>query len=644
MIIATAGHIDHGKSLLVKALTGVETDRLPEEKERGMSIDLGFAYQPLPSGEVLGFVDVPGHERFIRNMLAGVTAIDFAMLVIAADDGPMPQTEEHLAILNLLGVDQGVVALTKVDRVEDSRRDDVMLQVQELIADTSLADVDIMPVSAITGEGVEDLRVYLELMAESIRQRSQDGNFRLAIDRCFTLPGAGMVVTGSVFSGSVSVGDQLVLSPQGIQARVRSIHAQNREAETGTVGERCALNLAGAEVRRNDIHRGGWLLDEVIHDPVPRFDARLHVLPGEPRSLKHWTPVHVHLGAAEVPGRVALLEGKTIAPGESGLVQIVMDRRIGALRGDGFIIRDQSAQRTMAGGRVLDPFAPSRGRARPERIEFLGAMEAGSTEAALNGLLKQSAAGLELPAFGKSWNLTPEAQSSLWDSVEMKSVGAEGALVGFAPEHWDDLGAKILAAIKHSHDTSPEKPGLSASAVRKAIGLRIASSVLEGVLSTLVAEGKAVFQGASYRLPGFSTELAPKDAALWKKIEPILEDGHTRPPVVHDIAKEIAQQPAAVDRFLVRCARLGMVYQVAKNRFLLPEAIFELADIAEALGHSTGTKGFGAAEFRDQSKIGRNLAIEILEYFDQAGLTWRTDNIRKLRKPVSEVFGEPPAA
>lgn len=643
MIIATAGHIDHGKSLLVKALTGVETDRLPEEKERGMSIDLGFAYQPLPSGEVLGFVDVPGHERFIRNMLAGVTGIDFAMLIIAADDGPMPQTIEHLAILNLLGVDQGVIALTKIDRVDEARRDDVTLQIQELIADTSLSEAEIMPVSAITGEGVEDLRAYLELMAESIRQRSQDGNFRLAIDRCFTLPGAGMVVTGSVFAGSVRVGDQLVLSPQGIQARVRSIHAQNRESETGTVGDRCALNLAGNDVRRNDIHRGGWLLDGVIHDPVPRFDARLHVLPGEPRSLKHWTPVHVHLGAAEVPGRVALLEGKSIAPGESGLVQIVLDRRIGALRGDGFIIRDQSAQRTMAGGRVLDPFSPARGRARPERIAVLAAMEAGSPEAALSALLKQQPAGVELSPFGTAWNLTPDTQSSLWQAVEMKTVGGEGALVGFAIEHWDELGTKILAAIKHSHDTTPEKPGLSIDAIRRSIGMRgMPVRVLEGVLSALVAEGKAVFQGASYRLPGFSAELAPKDAALWKKIEPILEDGHTRPPVVHDIAKEIGQQPAVVDRFLVRCARLGMVYQVAKNRFLLPDAIFELADIAEALGNATGAKGFGAAEFRDQSKIGRNLAIEILEYFDQAGLTWRTDNIRKLRKPVSEVFGEPP--
>ncbi|MDA0239063.1 MAG: selenocysteine-specific translation elongation factor, partial [Proteobacteria bacterium] len=451
MIIATAGHIDHGKSLLVKALTGVETDRLPEEKKRGMSIDLGFAYQPLPSGEVLGFVDVPGHERFIRNMLAGVTGIDFAMLIIAADDGPMPQTIEHLAILNLLGVDQGVIALTKIDRVDEARRDDVTLQIQELIADTSLSEAEIMPVSAITGEGVEDLRAYLELMAESIRQRSQDGNFRLAIDRCFTLPGAGMVVTGSVFAGSVRVGDQLVLSPQGIQARVRSIHAQNREAESGTVGERCALNLAGTDVRRNDIHRGGWLLDGVIHNPVPRFDARLHVLPGEPRSLKHWTPVHVHLGAAEVPGRVALLEGKSIAPGESGLVQIVLDRRIGALRGDGFIIRDQSAQRTMAGGRVLDPFSPARGRARPERIAVLGAMEAGSPEVALSALLKQQPGGVELSPFGTAWNLTPDAQSSLWQSVEMKTVGGEGALVGFAVEYWDELGTKILAAIKHSH-------------------------------------------------------------------------------------------------------------------------------------------------------------------------------------------------
>ena len=639
MIIATAGHIDHGKSLLVHALTGVDTDRLPEEKARGMSIDLGFAYQSLPNGEVVGFVDVPGHERFIRNMLAGVTAIDFAMLVVAADDGPMPQTEEHLAILDLLGVDQGVVALTKVDRVSPERVEEVTIEIQSLISETSLIEAEIMPVSAVTGEGVEDMRAFLELAAESIRRRTTEGNFRLAIDRSFSLPGAGMVVTGSVFAGSVSVGDQLILSPQGIQARVRGIHAQNQEAETGTVGERCAVNLAGAEVRRNDIHRGGWLLAPEIHDPVPRFDARLRVLPGEPRPLKHWTPIHVHLGAAEVPGRVAILEGQNILPGESGLVQIVLDRRIGALRGDGFILRDQSARRTMAGGWVIDPHAPSRGRAKPERLQAITALEAPEPEAALGTLLAQTPSGVDLAQFARAWNVTPTQQQALWDAVEMETAGTEPVILGFAKSHWDGMLERALAAIKTSHEKNPEKPGLTADALRRELKIRMPTSAFEGILAAMVAGGKAAHRGASYCLPEFAPELAPKDEALWKRVKPILEDGYTKPPVVHDIAERLSQQPANVDRFLVRCARLGLVYQVAKNRFLLPEAIIELGEIAVALSASK-EGGFGAADFRDRSNIGRNLAIEILEYFDKVGLTWRKGDTRSLRKSVAEVFGD----
>lgn len=639
MIIATAGHIDHGKTLLVQTLTGVDTDRLPEEKARGMSIDLGFAYHKLPNGEVVGFVDVPGHERFIRNMLAGVTGIDYALLVVAADDGPMPQTEEHLAILNLLGVDQGVVALTKIDRAEPDRVVEVAAQIETLLEGTCLAGSEILPVSVVTSEGMGDLNAYIELALEGLRARADDGKFRLAIDRCFTLPGSGLIVTGSVFSGSVSVGDSLTISPQGIQARVRSIHAQNQEAGSGTVGQRCAVNLAGTEVRKNEIHRGGWLLDGSLHNPVPRFDAELHVLASEPRSLKHWTPVHVYLGAAEVPGRVALLKDKNIAPGESGLVQIVLSRQIGALRGDGFIIRDQSARRTMAGGRVLDPFAPSRGRAKPERIAYLNAMAEPDPENSLTTLLEGNPLGVDLTNFATAWNLSDELRDRLFADVAMKSAGPDGAPIGFATSHWHNLAERILSTLKLSHENSPEKPGLSGDALRLALNIRMSVAVFEGLLGTLVDAGTAIFRGNSYCLPGFTAELVPKDAALWRKIEPILEDGYTKPPVVHEIAKDIGQQPVAVERFLVRCARLGMVIQVAKNRFLLPEAVIGLGEIVEGLAQSSQENGFGAAEFRDRSNIGRNLAIEILEYFDKAGLTWRTGNTRKLRKSVTEVFG-----
>ena len=638
MIIATAGHIDHGKTALVQALTGVDTDRLPEEKKRGMSIDLGFAYQPITNGKTLGFVDVPGHERFIRNMLAGVTGIDYAMLIIAADDGPMPQTIEHLAILDLLGVSEGIVALTKIDRVEPERLAEAKGEIENILADTCLEGADILPVSAITGDGVENVRDHLEAMSELLGERELIGNFRLAIDRCFTVPGAGLVVTGGVFSGKVTVGDQLILSPQGTSVRVRGIHAQNQESETGVVGQRCAANITGGDLNKTDVHRGDWLLAEKVHDPVPRFDARLRVLPSEGRPLKHWTPVHVHLGAAEVPGRVAVLEEKFIAPGESGLVQIVLDRRIGALRNDGFIIRDQSAQRTIAGGRIIDPFGPARGRAKSDRIAFLAAMSKTDANEVLAQLLAQSPLGVDLAHFSVAWNLTPDDQAALWEIVEMVKVGPDENPIGLSPGHFAALGSTTIDVMQDWHGNNPDRSGPGVDALRRILPNRVPLAVFEGVLGSLVSEKKIMHLGASYCLPGFEPKLASKDAAMWKRVMPVLENGYTKPPVVHALAEELSLDHRTLEKFLVRSAKLGLVCQVAKNRFLLPEAVLELGDIVEALGANENT--FGVVEFRDRSNIGRNLAIEVLEFFDKSGFTWRTGDVRKVLKPVSEVFGE----
>ena len=639
MIIATAGHIDHGKSLLVKALTGVDTDRLPEEKARGMSIDLGFAYQPMEDGRVCGFVDVPGHERFIRNMLAGVTGIDYAMLIVAADDGPMPQTREHLAILNLLGVPDGVVALTKIDRVEPERIAEVRGEIEMLVAGTCLDGADILAVSAITGDGIAAMQEHLAAVMDLTEARDAGGNFRLAVDRSFTVQGAGLVVTGAVFSGSVNVGDRLVLSPQGTEVRVRGIHAQNRAAETGTVGERCALNLTGPNLKRDDVHRGCWVMDAAIHAPAARFDARLRVLADEAHPLRHWTPVHVHLGAAEVPGRVAILGEGAIPPGGDGLVQIVLPRRIGALRGDGFILRDQSARRTIAGGSVIDPFPPARGRAKPERIAFIEAMEEPAAEDALLKLLEQHPGGVSLKNFAASWNLTAEDAAALWELAGLRAAGPENDRTGFSPDHWDGLQDAVEIGLRHWHEANPDKSGPAADALRRLTPVRLSVAVFEDVLAALVAAKRLLHLGSGYCLPGFEPKLVNKDAALWRKVEPVLIDGHMQPPVVAALSEQLGAPKRDLERFLVRAARLGLVFQVSKNRFLVPEALLELADSAEALAAETGDAGFGAAAFRDRANIGRNLAIEILEYFDRQGLTWRSGDTRKLRKPVEQVFG-----
>jgi selenocysteine-specific elongation factor len=348
MIIGTAGHIDHGKTALVRALTGVDTDRLLEEKARGISIDLGFAYLAAPDGSVLGFVDVPGHEKFIRNMLAGATGIDFVVLVVAADDGIMPQTLEHLAIVDLLGIGRGVVAMTKVDLVAPARRFEVAGDVTRALARTRLAGSSVVPVSTVTGEGIDDLRAHLFVAARTLDAPVARGRFRLAVDRSFTLAGIGTVVTGTVLTGTVAVGHRVVVSPCGIEARVRSLHAQNRPAALGRAGDRCALNLAGDAVSKDAIARGDIVLDPALHAPADRIDATLRLLAGERKPISQWTPVRLHHAAVEVGARVVLLEDEPIVPGGEGRVQLVLDRSIAAACGDRFIIRDTSAQRTIS--------------------------------------------------------------------------------------------------------------------------------------------------------------------------------------------------------------------------------------------------------------------------------------------------------
>lgn len=634
MIVATAGHIDHGKTSLVKMLTGIDTDRLPEEKARGMSIDLGFAYVANPDGSVLGFIDVPGHERFIKNMLAGVMGIDTAMLVVAADDGPMPQTIEHLAILDMLGVSSGVVAITKIDRVDPGRVAQVTASIATLLAGTSFAGAPVVPVSSLTGAGITDLRHQLEISARPILDRRSLGNFRLAIDRQFNVAGVGLIVTGTVFSGKVEVGESLVVSPNGTKVRVRGIHAQNQESTMGTVGQRCALNLTGTDSRRIDVKRGDWLLTETIHAPTSRFDARIRILRSERLALKHWTPVHVHLGAAEMTGRVAILEGSSISPDSDGLVQIVLDQNTSVLRGDAFILRDQSARRTVAGGRAIDPFPPSRGRSRPDRLAFDQAMEVSSPEDSLARLLTLREDGVNLQRFSVSWNLNSTERAKLWADSTMVRSGPPASATGFSSVHWRRLLDATTANLEDWHRTNPDQAGPTADILRRRLPVKLSQADFDAILSALVQAGDFVTAGPRYCRAGFAPRMLPKDAALWSRIKPLLEKDPLQPPVVAEMSSRLNVDHKELERFLVRCMRLNFVCQVAKNRFLLPNSLRELEKFAKDLDSESGQDGFTASAFRDRSCIGRNFTIEILEYFDRIGLTWRVGDTRRIRNAL----------
>jgi selenocysteine-specific elongation factor len=466
MIIATAGHVDHGKTSLVNALTGVDTDRLKEEKQRGLTIDLGFAYSDAESGERLGFVDVPGHTKFISNMLAGVSAIDCALLVIAADDGVMPQTLEHLEILNLLGIDYGLIALTKIDRCDEEQISRTLEQINEVVSRTFLKDAEIYPVSSTTNEGMETLQVALELTADDIGHRRQNGQFRLAIDRRFSIKGSGVVVTGSVFSGKISVGDELFLMPQFIPVRIRGLHTQNQKAASAIAGDRCAVNISGQGLELEHIHRGNWLTTNSAL-ATSRVDIEIAISRSETRPFSHWTPVHIHSAASHVTGRVALLEttdSTKIAPGQKGLAQLVFNPPINLCFGDRVIIRDQAATRTIGGGKVINTTSPKRGRAKPERIEQLRQLNPSSIDASLAALIQGELYGVELKTIREKFNLTDTELANYLDTSGFETVSNQLVI---PKDRLEAVKDGLIEKLEDWHKTNPSKSGLPRNKIRQ---------------------------------------------------------------------------------------------------------------------------------------------------------------------------------
>lgn len=637
MIVATAGHIDHGKTLLVRTLTGVDTDRLPEEKARGISIDLGFAYWPLPSGNVVGFVDVPGHERFIRNMLAGVCGIDFALLVVAADDGVMPQTIEHLNILDLLDIRHGIAAITKVDRVASERVAQVSADVKALLAGTRLNGARIMTVSSVTGAGVEELRQALVAAADAQTARSAEGQFfRLAIDRAFTVAGSGTVVTGTVFNGTAAPGDRLVVSPKGTPVRVRSIQMRGAAAERAQAGQRCALNLTGADLEA--VARGDWVLHEAIHAPTQRFDARVTVLAAEARSLSHWTPLHVHLATADVTARIAIPGGGTIAPGATGLAQLVLDKPVGALHGDRFILRDQSARRTLGGGVIIDPFVRPGRRAAAARNAELAALGAGPVETVLAELVKGQQQGVDLARFERAFNLKPERATQLYADAGIVALGKD-ARIGIPVKLRDELRARIPARLRDFHRSQPQAVGMELSALRAELAPKLPLEAFQAIARGLADDRQVQINGSAVRLPGHDATANPEDERMWQALQPALQAGGASPPPIAELALKLKLKEAALKDFLHRKSRTGEIMRVKPDRFYLRSTVASLAATAQALAQGNPGGTFTAAQYRDAVGVGRGLAIEILEFLDTLAITQRVGDARKMRKDFAATLG-----
>ncbi len=641
MLIATAGHIDHGKTSLIRLLTDVDTDRLPQEKSRGVSIDLGFAYHTLGTDQVFGFVDVPGHEKFVRNMLAGVSAIDAAILVVAADDGPMPQTLEHLAILNLLGVKQGLVAITKTDRVDAGRVRQVQDQVAELLATTSLRQANSFPVSSVTGDGIDLLRKELTALRNRRPESPAGGRFRLPVDRQFTIQGAGLIVTGAVFSGSVKTGDELFLAPANLPVRVRSLHIQDKPADAltaGSAGDRCALNLVGLRSQSPSPVRGDWLVGAPPPESTQRIDATVTVLAAQARPLAHWTPIHLHHGASSLTGRIATLEGREISPGTTALAQLVLDQPTVVARGDRFIVRDQSASRTIAGGQVVDSYGASKGRARTERMTSLRSMQLASPTDALQQLAENNPAGVDLRHFNDAWNLTPAETEAVEQQVSLHRFEIRHRRFALTHERWRRLETLLLDALADRHQQNPDDPGPHPGELRRAARDAASGEIIDLCISQLVRQEKIVRRGLSLRLSSHQPGVTAQDENLWRQVEPLLPPEQTKPPVISALAAQLGFDKDELTSFLQRTANRGLLSRVAGNRYFHPRAVARLAGIAEQVAAENGGE-LGVKQYRDAAGIGRNLTIEVLEYFDALGLTRRLGDSRRIIGDRQELFG-----
>ena len=621
MIVTLAGHVDHGKTSLVHALTGVDTDSLAEEKRRGLTIDIGFAYTTI-DGQRIGFVDVPGHHRFVHNMVAGVAAHQYALVVVAVDDGVMPQTREHLAILQLLGVTRGVVALTKVDRADAERIAEVRRSAIAVAETSGLMLSGTVETSTMTGAGLDDLRGHIARAAQLHRADSCDHEFRLAIDRAFVIKGTGVVVTGTVHSGALSRGDELAIAPSGVSARARSLRVSDEPAERASVSDRCAVNLAGVSLEQ--VARGDWLVAPSTLAPSRHVVIALKVLDDFPRSVRHWLPIHVYHAASHAQGHVALLETTRVGAGQSALVELVLDTPLHPKYGDRLIVRDAARELTIGGGAVIDTVSPQRGRRAPARIARLQAQRAEDPVVALRTLLTND--DVELEAFKRSRNLTDAALTSLLGAVDPVHLQRDGRTVLVSRDGWQSTLEALCAQISAYHKSAPHSPGLKADQIRRT-GI-VPKRWLDDALAALVSQHRVSESGGHFHDPAHRPALPPDDAALLKRIEAIIGEGD-RPPSIGDIAKALATPLRPLDGFVARMSKLGLLVRVGDNRVLLSRHVDSLSAIAQEL-LLTRPEGFSAREFRDAARIGRNFSIDVLEYFDRCGYTRRYGDLRRI--------------
>ncbi len=635
LVLGTAGHIDHGKTALIKALTGTDTDRLAEEKERGISIELGYAELELPSGTTMSVVDVPGHERFVRNMVAGASGIDIFLLVVAADDGVMPQTREHMAIIEMLDIPQGVVAITKIDLVDEEMAELVQADIEDFLAATPYSDAPIVSVSSRTGAGLPLLLGLLEEAASRAQQaHATDGVARLPVDRVFTLKGIGTVVTGTLWSGRICAEDSLRLMPDDLPCRARTVQVHNHSVECAESGYRVAVNLAG--INRERLQRGQMVIKGEGLTTTYMVDARVTLLPTAPQALKYGAQVRFHHGTADATAKLMFADRDRLAPGESCYAQVRLKTKIVPAKGDRFIIRSLSPVTTIGGGVVIDPHPHKHGKGEAQ-VRRLEVLEKGSPAAIVSLFLGEARpGGLTLEEFEACGQLSWEAlEKALADTeVAVPRTGA-GGKVFFSPPAANDFELRTQATLEARQMQNPADPSLSAEEIARSAGMAAAERSFQALLAGLVESGLVTIKDQRFSMASAEARLSEGQKRLMEDIAARLAEAALGPPSLTDLAAAVGARTGDQDFKLV----LKLLVEEERAIKVKPDLYYasEQVTIArEAVVARCQDQGqVTLAEFRDMLDISRKFAQALLEYFDRVGLTRREGDYRVLRKKAS---------
>lgn len=631
IILGTAGHIDHGKTVLVKALTGIDTDRLKEEKERGITIELGFAYLDLPGGGRIGIVDVPGHERFVKHMVAGAGGIDIVALIIAADEGVMPQTREHLDICTLLGVERGLVVLTKIDLVDPELRELAVEDIKDFTKGTFLDGAPVVPVSAVTGEGIPELIAALEQLVEEVEERAVDGLFRLPVDRVFTMKGFGTVITGTLVSGRVKIGETVEILPSGITAKVRGLQVHGTKVEQAVAGQRTAVNLQGVE--KSAIERGEVVLPPGVVESSKLLDGEIIHLSHAPRPLKNGVMLSFHTGTAHQMAKIFLLGINELKPGERGYAQLRLRSPVVALPHDRFVLRGSSQIQTIGGGIILDAHPHKHKRFKGDAVAQLEQLKSGDPASILGlHIRKEGVRGLEVGKLAGYANLPPATLSTTMDQLlsHKKAIKfdreAERVIDG---ELYTQLKDEMMKVLEEYHAANPLKPGMSKEELKSKLPREVDGKLFNALLSDLVGDQSVTQDKDKVRLAGHRIALEGKQQELEGRIAGIMRQAGLGPPSVKELSEQLKAGEKEVQEILAVLADAGTVVKLKGGVYFHRDPLQELRE--RLVAFLKEKEKISTQDFKALTGVSRKFTIPLAEYFDAIKVTVRVGDDRVLR-------------